>query len=108
MKTICDRIADGESLRSICKGDDMPNTSTVMLWLKNKPEFLGQYARAREWQADNLFDQALDILHESYSDNVEVQTAKLRLDAIKWTVGKLAPKKYGEYKQVDANVTNIK
>lgn len=47
-------------------------------------------------------------IHGDYSDNVEVQAAKLKLDAIKWIAGKLAPKKYGEYKQVDANVTNIK
>jgi hypothetical protein len=25
---ICERIADGESLRAICAGDDMPNKST--------------------------------------------------------------------------------
>lgn len=56
VKTICDRIANGESLRSICKGDNMPSNSTVMLWLKDKPEFQAQYARTKELQADNLFD----------------------------------------------------
>lgn len=108
INNICEKIANGKSLRSICSSDEMPSTSTVMLWLKDKPEFSEQYARARGFQADMLFDQALDILHEDFKDNVEVQAAKVRLDVIKWTAGKLAPKKYGEYKQVDANVTSIK
>lgn len=93
---ICEKIADGESVRSICSREDMPERETIRLWLKDKPEFLGQYARAREDQADGLFDQALDILKEDFKDNVDVQAAKVRLDVIKWTAGKLAPKKYGD------------
>lgn len=105
---ICERIADGESLRAICREEGMPDHNTVIRWKNEKPEFCSQYARAREDQADGLFDQALDILKEDFKDNVDVQSAKVRLDVIKWTAGKLAPKKYGEYKQVDANVTSIK
>ena len=58
---ICARLADGRSLRSICRDDDMPHTATVFVWLEKHPAFSEQYARARESQADALFDEALDI-----------------------------------------------
>lgn len=105
---ICARIADGESLRSICREEGMPSNDRVRCWLKEKPEFQAQYARAREMQADSFFDKAVEIIHGKFKDNIEVQAAKLKLDAIKWTAGKLAPKKYGEYKQVDANINQVK
>lgn len=93
---ICEKIADGKSLRAICREEGMPDITTIMDWLNKKPEFSQQYAHAREMQADGLFDQALDILTENYSDNVGVQSAKVKFDVIKWTAGKLAPKKYGD------------
>lgn len=112
---ICERLIEGESLRSICKADDMPSASTVCRWLGSKEEwadaFRQQYAHAREAQADTLFDEILDIADDASRDvkvigsddyerevcNTEfVQRARLRVDARKWMAGKLAPKKYGE------------
>lgn len=108
IQSICEKIANGQSLRSICLSDEMPSVATVMRWLSEKPEFREHYARARELQADSFFDKAVEIIHGKFADNIDVQAAKVKLDAIKWTAGKLAPKKYGEYKQVDANVTSVK
>ena len=45
---ICERIAEGESLREICAGQDTPGKTTVLSWLKKHEEFRVQYARARE------------------------------------------------------------
>lgn len=58
---ICERIADGESLRSICRDDEMPSKATVFRWLAEKQDFQDQYTRAREAQADSLVDDMLDI-----------------------------------------------
>jgi len=58
---ICERLADGESLRSICRDDEMPAKSTVFKWLGLIPAFADQYARARETQADSLADDIVDI-----------------------------------------------
>ena len=66
--TICERIANGESLRSICDPDDMPAASTVCLWLSKNPRFAEQYARAREAQADTIFDEILDIADDARND----------------------------------------
>lgn len=109
---ICERLMDGESLRSICAAENMPSKSTVCRWLAAHDEFRDQYARAREAQSDTLFDEILDIADDATNDwmqragkdgltawveNGEAMTrSKLRVDARKWMVSKLQPKKYGE------------
>lgn len=94
-EAICERIALGESLRSICRDDAMPAQSTVFKWLTQQTAFAEQYARARETQADAMVDEMLDIADRAVS-NEQVQAARLRIDARKWVAVKLRPKKYGE------------
>lgn len=105
---ICDRLAKGESLRTICNYDDMPCRSAVNKWLADYPEFASQYAHARELQADYYAEDIIAIADESANDsyidnngNVRVDhevvaRSRLRVDARKWYASKLAPKKYGE------------
>lgn len=99
---ICRRIAGGESLRSICKNEEMPSRETIYQWLKNnKSGFPDQYARARELQADALVDQVLDIITIKHETMIEVNSDRLKIDAIKWMAGKLKPKEYGDKQQID-------
>lgn len=100
---ICNRIANGESLVSICRDGEMPNAATVYEWLKKQPEFADRYARARETQADVLADEIVAIA-DDYSPDRDVQRDKLRIDARKWYASKLKPKVYGDRQQIDANV----
>lgn len=51
---ICNLLMLGESLRSICKRPGMPAIRTVMYWLQRHEDFMQQYARAREIQAELL------------------------------------------------------
>ena len=111
--TICERIAGGESLIAICRDASMPGQSTVFAWLAQRPEFQEKYARAREAQADAIFDEILDIADDARNDWMErqgedgqgagwqlngdhVQRSRLRIDARKWMAGKLRPKVYGD------------
>lgn len=108
---ICDRIADGESLRKICNNEEMPNKATVFRWLASHQEFSDQYAKARESQADTLFDEVLAIAdqYDSAQDKIEVDhinRARLRIDARKWMAGKLRPKKYGDKLELEHGVTD--
>jgi hypothetical protein len=129
---ICTRLGLGESLRKICLDDSMPSLSSVMGWLTRKPDFLEQYTRAREIQAETQFDELIDIvdqhpdlarvvdkngeLIEVKFDSSYVAWMKLRVDTRKWTAARMAPKKYGEYKQpeekadamvIDGEVKNV-
>jgi hypothetical protein len=99
--TICERIADGESLRAICKDDTMPSTSSVCKWLGQFPEFAEQYARARELQADALFDDCLAIAdNKSELAAEKADERRLQIDTRKWMAGKLKGKYSDKVKHV--------
>lgn len=107
---ICVRIAQGESLNKICKGENMPAMSTVYRWLDAHELFRNKYVRAREDQADTLADEMLDIADEDPAlaiardgdddvikvDGAAVAHQRLRIDTRKWIASKLKPKKYGD------------
>jgi len=110
---ICESISNGESLRSICLRDDMPDQRTVHRWLVKDDggALCQQYAHAREVQADTIFDEILDIADDAANDWMErtgedsegwqlngehIQRSRVRIDARKWMAGKLRPKKYGD------------
>jgi len=104
---ICERIADGESLKSICSDERMPKKTAVYEWLLRYKEFSEIYARAREDQADTLADEIHAISDEKPErivddkgktryDSAFVQWQKNRVDARKWVAAKLKPKKYSD------------
>lgn len=108
---ICERLIEGESLRSICRDEEMPHAATVCRWLGNNEAFREQYAHARGAQADTLADEILDISDTPVTgvrtttkpdgavETVEgdmIEHRRLRVDSRKWYASKLAPKKYGD------------
>lgn len=113
-ESICLRISEGESLRTICKDETMPSIRTVMRWLidTEKKDFWQQYAQARESQAEHMFGQLIEIADDGINDWVEkerrdgstyeslnmeaVMRSKLRVDTRKWILSKMQPKKYGD------------
>ena len=90
---ICTRISQGESVRSICIDEDMPNASTVFRWIAVHPSFSKQYALAKECGAEKMADEIMAIADQ---DGADVQRDKLRVDTRKWLLSKLQPKKYGD------------
>src|SRR6266436_5021684 len=94
----CDLIAEGRSVAVICAGPDMPSQQSVYTWLKQDEDFLERYARAREAQADKYFQEIIEIADAATPETVNV--ARLRVDSRKFTVARLAPKKYGDHTQI--------
>lgn len=101
---ICDRVAEGESMRSICVCEGMPDRKTVLRWLESYPEFAAKHARAREAQADVMDERIMDEAEAATPEMANV--ARLRIDAFKWRAGRLAPKKYGDKLTVGGDVEN--
>lgn len=111
---ICERIANGESLRIICKEENMPSRKTVHLWLldKDKETFLHQYEIACNIRAENMFDELEEIADNGINDWSEreydngntsiilngeaVARSRLRVDTRKWYLSKVLPKKFGD------------
>lgn len=100
---ICQLIAQGESLRSICERSSMPSLSMVFRWLNEQSLFREQYARAREAQTEKMLEDMLFIADSATPENVNV--AKLQVDTRKWAMAKLAPKKYGD--KVTQEITGV-
>jgi len=108
VETICNRLADGESLRAICADAKMPDKTTVLRWLTKHEDFRTQYARAREVQAERMAEDILAIADDGENDTYVddegnqrtdhdvIARSRLRVDTRKWLMSKMAPKKYGE------------
>lgn len=105
----------GYSVRKIFKEDnnDKPEISrnTFHDWLSDDKEMADQYARACEERADGIFEEILDIVDCEDNDITEIdidgimvtrvnhdviQRDRLRVDARKWILAKMNPKKYGD------------
>ncbi len=108
---ICERLAEGTSLRTVCKADDMPAAATVFRWLRTNESFREQYTRAKDESADALVEEMTDIADDGHNDWMEVhhgedvvwkangeaiQRSRLRVETRKWIASKLKPKRYGE------------
>jgi transposase-like protein len=106
--TILEKLSEGNSLRSICAEQGMPSESLVRKWTTLEPEFGTQYARAREAGMDAMADEILAIADDVASDYKEtadgrkvidqeaINRSRLRVDARKWLMSKIAPKTYGD------------
>lgn len=114
---ICGRIAEGESLRAVCRDPEMPTSSTIFLWLSQHSEFSEQYAKAMEARADGMFDELLEIADDGTNDWMEkknaegeivgwtingehVQRSKVRVDTRKWVLARMSPRKYGDKQEL--------
>lgn len=91
------RIANGETLRAVCRDINIP-PSTVIQWTHDNPEFNEQYAQARLKQADVYADMIVDEAFSSHDASI----GRLRMDALKWVASKLAPKRYGDKVEIEA------
>lgn len=99
--TICERIANGESVRNICRDQLMPNRSTVNLWLTNNESFLDQYVKAKTVQADDAFDEIRALARTALDNPSLAHAVKVVIDADKWCLSKMLPKKYGDKTSIE-------
>lgn len=123
---MCEQLAEGKSMRTVCEAEDMPAKRTVFNWLRTNEEFLHQYERAKVEAADYLAEEIIEIADDGRNDFItelaesitekpasewteddirvlaikhapeQVQRSRLRVDARKWIASKLKPKKYGD------------
>lgn len=103
---ICARLSEGESLRAICLSEGMPHVVTVLRWLADQryAAFRIQYEEARAAGLEHKADEILEIADAAVAagDSAAVAKQRLQIDARKWVLSKLVPKKYG-----DSAVLNI-
>ena len=93
---IFERLADGESLRAVCRDEGMPSRTAVLRWIEVDEAFASAYARARDHQADALDDEMADVMAEVRAGRMDPAAARVLLSGLQWRASKLAPRRYGE------------
>lgn len=118
---IINRICEGESLRAILFDADRnkyPAPSTFFEWIAEDKTLADKYARACEVRAQLMEGEIIAIADSSNADVVGVdkfgkpivdgdaiQRSRLKIDARKWLMAKMMPKKYGDKLDVDAKMS---
>lgn len=116
INTICENIESGLSLRKALLIEGMPNRNTFYEWIDTDKEKANQYARATQIRADLIFEDILYIADDTSRDTQTVDLdgvqvkqinhevinrSRLRVDARKWMLSKMMPKKYGDKLELD-------
>lgn len=117
---ICNRIAEGEPLRQICRDEHMPAWRTVYQWIDARPEFAERMEIARRVGFDAIAEEALEIAdtpqtgEETEDDGEKVKVKrgdmlghrKLRFEARLKLLAKWHPTKYGEKSSMELTGAN--
>lgn len=106
LNKICEQIALGKSLRSICKDKEMPSLKSVIKWLNEDKDFQDKYSVARENRGDLYGEMINDIALEVLTGKIDWQRARVTIDALKWTSARMSPKKYGDRQDITVKSTS--
>jgi hypothetical protein len=107
---LCERIANGEGLKTVCREPGMPAWRTVYDWIRDIPEFAQAMERARELGADAIAAECLEIADTPLTGeeitirgkSKEIRKGdmlghrKLQIETRLKLLAKWHPKKYGE------------
>ena len=100
--TICQKLAEGLSLRSICRDEDMPTISTVLLAVvQDRDGFSEQYMQAREAAGFAHADRVADLACIAAEEGIDPQAARAAMDGFKWAAERMAPKRHSQRQEID-------
>lgn len=119
---LCELIAGGASLRSVCMHNGMPRAPSIILdWRADHPTFDKHYTRAVQDRHEYWASEVLDIadtpeIGQKITDSNQfgrtvvegdmLEHRKLRIDSRRWLLSKLEPKKYGDRTQLEHSGPN--
>lgn len=117
---ICERLAEGEPLASICRDIHMPDRTVVYDWANEDKGISRRIAHARAMGFDAIAEECLKIADDSSGDMPvmagfdsenpasprcfdaeHVQRSKLRVETRLKLLAKWDPKRYGDKQQVE-------
>lgn len=113
---ICAELAAGVSVAEVCRQPWAPNEKTHYRWMAAHPEYRAAISSAKDVGCEKYADEIIRLADEAASPllnnegqpikgangPVMVKTAeatnhaRLQIDARKWVLSKLLPKKYGD------------
>lgn len=99
---ICNVIAGSpKSTIELCKTDDkFPPEGTFYRWLLANPKFHEEYLVAKEIQGIAYAERIMHEIDNCPAVSEEIQLKTLKFRNIQWHVSKLAPKQFGDKKEI--------
>ncbi|MDK2957825.1 MAG: hypothetical protein PWQ57_3323 [Desulfovibrionales bacterium] len=98
-RSLCARIANGESLSKVCEDPAMPCRATVYRWLEKKETFRRLFNQSVMLRTDGIFDDFYEKIQSTTEDNA--QARRVQLEALKWYLGRMNPTKYGDRQHME-------
>ena len=98
MLKVCDELAKGRSLHSICAAKDMPHRVTVLQAVQRDEDLHELYTKARAIGAEMLVDEMVDLAKQSLDHvdkqmaNAEVQRRRVEIDTMKFCFARMQPR----------------
>lgn len=109
---ICELLAEGYTLRQVAREIGISSASSITDWVREDDSFAARYTRAMDVRWDRMAEELVEIADDGSNDWLQreekageiatvpdhehVNRSRLRVDARKWLLSKMAPKKYGE------------
>lgn len=109
MGKVCELLADGHSLAAICspekreKDKSLPTRTEALRWVSQYPDIRDMYAQARDIGVEVWGDELRSISNGVLSGKIDPNAARVAADITKWTMARLAPKKWGDRVSADLN-----
>ncbi len=105
---IIERIAEGETLNAICRGQaGMPHPTTFRRWMVNNPELAQAYKVAVTISATSLEEEALDAARNialKQRDGTQVRAVEVKIRQLQWSAERRDAAKFGNRAQVSVRV----
>lgn len=105
------RVAEGQSVFTICKLPHMPASTTVYRYIAKEGELAKAYQAALHMRTDKQAEQIvetsreLQLRAEAGASTEEVNAGKVLINSLQWTAARLNPAKYGDKQAIDLNAT---
>lgn len=99
---ICERLEESGSLSAVLTEKGMPARSTVYAWEEAHGDFRTAIARARRAGYDNRAEKAADDAKAAGDPAL----GRLALDADRWFLSKIDPKRYGDKTLIGSDPDN--
>ena len=96
-KEICDKIADGDNIKSILNSDERyPSFPTWCKWKRENTELLNLYVNSIQDKGESVDAQIDEIWQGCKNGLYDASIANVLIQTLKWKASKYYPKMFGD------------